>query len=524
MLFRSNAAFVSDKVAEGLRWGTMQRCAREDLRCILPLGVASNSAGKKRLIWDGRHVNRYLQKRTFRMESLQREGRALFEQSSWGGTCDLSSAYHHVEMHPDGFPYLGFEWDGAFYRFVVLPFGLSTAPWLFTKVISHCVRFLRSPGLSLGILSYLDDIVFAAKSAREVLGAAQMLINVLRRFGWLIHPTKCVGTTSPVQVFQALGTVVDLATQTFSVPADTVRRILEAAQALATGPPEVPVRSVARLKGLISATWVSVGAATRIRTRAFDAVVDSRPSPRSTSRRSIRRSWAALVSVTPAAREEASWWASFLPRCRGQPIRPRPFDASVDGDVYSDASDTGAGAFIRSLPGSVSSSSLVRALLERAPRGSSAADVATYATRGIEFMTPFSPAMAGASSTHRELHGVASFILALGPLLRGGRFRVFLDNLGCVFILGGVVPEFATGGKRWGEYVSGGSPKPALQALALQLLQVQLDGDFELQAVWLPRERNTRADYLSHVSEMRHHDYSLQPEVFRWLEIGRAHV
>ena len=131
----------------------MQKCYREDLHCVLPLGVASNSAGKKRLIWDGRHVNRYLQKRTFRMESLQREGRALFERSSWGGTCDLSSAYHHVEMHPDGLPYLGFEWDGAFYRFVVLPFGISTAPWLFTKVISHCVRFLRSPGLSLGILS-----------------------------------------------------------------------------------------------------------------------------------------------------------------------------------------------------------------------------------------------------------------------------------------------------------------------------------------------------------------------------------
>ena len=234
------------------------------------------------------------------------------------------------------------------------------------------------------------------------------------------------------------------------LPEAIVRRIIEAAQAPATGPPEVPVRSVARLKGLISATWVSVGAATRIRTRAFDAVIDSRPSPRSASRSAIRRSWAAMVSVTLAAREEASWWVSFLPRCGGQPIRPRPFDASVDGDIYSDASDTGAGAFIRSLPSSVSSSSFVRALLERAPRGSSAAEVASYATRGIEFMTPFSLAIAKGSSTHRELHGVASFILALGPLLHGGRFRVFLDNLGCVFILGGVVPEFATGGKQIG--------------------------------------------------------------------------
>ncbi len=37
----------------------------------------------------------------------------------------------------------------------------------------------------------------------------------------------------------------------------------------------------------------------------------------------------------------------------------------------------------------------------------------------------------------------------------------------------------------------------------------------EKQAIWLPREQNTRADYLSHASEMRHHDYRLRPDLFR---------
>ena len=146
---RDNATFVSEKVAEGVRLGTMLPCEHRELSCILPLGVASNSAGKRRLIWDGRHVNQYLPRQPFHMETLQREGRALFERSHWGGTCDLSSAYHHVEMHKDSTPFLGFEWAGGFYRFTVLPFGLSTAPWLFTKLIGHCVRFLRSPGMAI---------------------------------------------------------------------------------------------------------------------------------------------------------------------------------------------------------------------------------------------------------------------------------------------------------------------------------------------------------------------------------------
>jgi hypothetical protein len=85
-----------------------------------------NSAGKRRLIWDGRHVNSHLRKRPFSMETLQRGGRFLsvFERSSFGGTLDVSSAYHHVDMAPEASPYFGFEWDSTFYCFDVLPFGL----------------------------------------------------------------------------------------------------------------------------------------------------------------------------------------------------------------------------------------------------------------------------------------------------------------------------------------------------------------------------------------------------------------
>ena len=122
-----HAAFVTDKATEGVTLGTMVACPRSALHRILLLGVAINAAGKLRLIWDGRHVNRHLHKRKFRMETLQREGSALFERSAWGGTVDLSSAYHHVPMAADATAYFGFEWNGLFYKFEVLPFGLSHA-------------------------------------------------------------------------------------------------------------------------------------------------------------------------------------------------------------------------------------------------------------------------------------------------------------------------------------------------------------------------------------------------------------
>ena len=91
-------------------------------------------------------------------------------------------------MHEDSTRFLGFEWEGQHYVFAVLPFGLSTAPWVFTTVMSNCVRFLRLKGVRLMV--FLDDLIFANPTAREALGAAQLMLHILPRFGWLIHPTK----------------------------------------------------------------------------------------------------------------------------------------------------------------------------------------------------------------------------------------------------------------------------------------------------------------------------------------------
>ena len=510
----AEAAFVLDAILSGVAARTMRECSRDELICILPLGVAFNSAGKRRLRWDGRHVNRHLRKRPFRMETLQREGRTLFERSSFGGTLDLSSAYHHVDMAPDAFPYLGFEWDGRFYCFEVLPFGLSSAPWLFTTVMGHSVRFLRYEGSDL--IAYLDDLIFAASTGRAAVESAQRMICILREFGWLIHPTKCVGTTEAAQAFVALGTLVDLATQTYTVPPATVARILHGISTLLTGPPSVGVRVVARIKGLLASTWLATGAATRVRTRAMDCVIISRAG--ALSRRERRASWNAAVALTADCIAELRWWGDNLHRILSSPIRDTPLGSPFDSTTESDASDTGVGAVTFVDGSSAVASTLVAALLALAPAGLRRRTVVRHARRGIEFMAALPQHLLDASSTLRELYGIDLAMSALAHLLRGGRHKVVMDNLGCVFIMGGVVPPFATGGRSWGEFVSGGSPNQDLQRLALHLLDLQIEHQFSLTFVWVPRDLNVRADYLSHVSEMRHHHYRLLEEWFAYLD------
>ena len=186
--------------------------------------------------------------------------------------------------------------------------------------------------------------------------------------------------------------------------------------------------------------------------------------------------------------------------------------------MESDASDTGVGAVTYVDHASWTASTLVAALLALAPAGLTRRMVGRRARRGIEFMAALPQHLLAASSTLRELYGVDLAISAMAHLLRGGRHRVVMDNLGCVFIMGGVVPPFATGGRAWGEFVSGGSPDPALQRLAVHLLDLQIEHRFSLTFVWVPRELNVRADFLSHVSAMRHHLYSLREEWFAYLD------
>ena len=84
-------------------------------------------------------------------------------------------------MHQTNTRSLGFEWNGQF----LMLHRPSVRPRLCPLAVHHCLHLLRSRRLSLAILGYLVDLVFAAKTARESLSTAQTLIHVLHREdGW----------------------------------------------------------------------------------------------------------------------------------------------------------------------------------------------------------------------------------------------------------------------------------------------------------------------------------------------------
>ena len=120
--------------------------------------MSVNSTGKQRLILDLRHVNKYVEKQKFKFEGVP-EALQYVIKNGFMFRYDLTSGYHHVQVHVEHQTFLGFAWTFndtvRHFVFRVLPFGLSTAGHVFSKVLRPLVKHWRSKGHR--IIMYLDD-------------------------------------------------------------------------------------------------------------------------------------------------------------------------------------------------------------------------------------------------------------------------------------------------------------------------------------------------------------------------------
>jgi hypothetical protein len=92
-------------------------------------------------------------------------------------TIDLKDAYLAIPIHESHFKYLRFEWNSNLYVFTCLPFGLSSAPRVFTKVMKPIVAELRSKGIKIVI--YLDDLATLSHSADAALNELRIVVQTL---------------------------------------------------------------------------------------------------------------------------------------------------------------------------------------------------------------------------------------------------------------------------------------------------------------------------------------------------------
>ena len=429
-------------------------------RCVLrvserphicsPLSVVSNSVGKLRLVLNLRYLNQYLHVLTFKYEDL-RVAALLFDAEEYLFKFDLKSGYHHVDIHPDYHTYLGFQWvtkgEAYYYVFTVLPFGLSTACYLFTKIMRPLIRYWR--GRRLKAIVYLDDGIVAVKGKEEALVESARVKQDIENAGFVINGEKSIW--EPSRAMEWLGFLIDLSVGEFFVPTHKIEalksRLRETKEAKCAS-----ARQLASLIGKIVSMSLGLGPVTRLMTRNLCAVLN------------CRLAWCHRLTLSDEASQEIDFWLSEITKFNGSHIWPKPSAVRV---VYSDASATGYGGYM------VEHGNLI--------------------ANG-----EWSPDEAKQSSTWRELRAVKMVLESFQSKLKHERVRWFTDNQNVVKI------------------VQYGSTKPSLQAEALDIFSICVQGNIRLEPEWIPREQNELADYYSRIVD--YDDWMLNPTIFTWFD------
>ena len=106
-----------------------------------------------------------------------------------GGTkftkLDLSQAYHQLTLHKDLMQYVTINTHQGLYHYNRLPFGISSAPAIFQKLMDTVLQ-----GIPL-VICYLDDILITERNDEEHLTSLSTVLQRLQKYGFRLKREKC---------------------------------------------------------------------------------------------------------------------------------------------------------------------------------------------------------------------------------------------------------------------------------------------------------------------------------------------
>ena len=118
-----------------------------------------------------RPLNQFLHYRHFKMEGIQ-VVKDILCHKDWLTRIDLKDAYFAIPIHSLDRKFLRFRWQKKSFQFNCLPFGLSSAPRVFTKALRPVIGYLRNKGVRCVV--YIDDILLMHQDRAKLVELAQV--------------------------------------------------------------------------------------------------------------------------------------------------------------------------------------------------------------------------------------------------------------------------------------------------------------------------------------------------------------
>ncbi|XP_039764301.1 uncharacterized protein LOC120636803 [Pararge aegeria] len=190
---------------------------------ISKLFLRKKNDGSMRPIFDLRELNKFVKPKQFRLIS-HASVPSFLQPGDWMIKLDISQAYFHIPAAKSHRPFLRISYKNQLYQMTCLPFGLASAPHLFSSVTCWVAETLRAKGCR--VLVYLDDFLLVHQDQSKLCLQAAEAVRHLEHLGWQINYQKSILT--PTQDLEYLGIRWQTIANSMSLPTRRINILNEA--------------------------------------------------------------------------------------------------------------------------------------------------------------------------------------------------------------------------------------------------------------------------------------------------------
>lgn len=249
----------------------------------------------------------------------------LLEKNYYMCTIDLKDAYYTIPIFEHHKRFLSFWYMGVVYQYKVLPFGLSSAPYTFTKLCKPIVSYLRKEGIYC--IVYLDDYLILNPDYKTCKSQTKLATNLLESLGFLVNYEK--SNLKPRRECTYLGFTFNSSLMIISLPLEKRQKVFLLIKEL-LNTRKCSIRFLARVIGILVSScpaikygWLYTRALERFKTKCLV---------------SKKYNYNAFIEIPPELNSDLLWWKKSVFTCSNQ-IRKDVFDL----EIFSDASRSGWG-------------------------------------------------------------------------------------------------------------------------------------------------------------------------------------
>lgn len=249
---KAESKLMANEINHLLSIGAITKCSPIAGQFISDIFLVPKKDGYMRFILNLKKFNKFVHAEHFKLEDI-RIAIKLLNKNDYMTTIDLKEAYFCIPIHKDHQKYLRFYYNGILYGFTALPFGLSSSPYIFTKILQPVMALLRAQGHKS--VRYLDDILCIGNSKYSCLKNTCTTLRYLQDLGFVINAKK--SNLEPKMSCKFLGFVLNSNLMIIEIPEDKRHKLYNLIIKI-IHTKSITIRDFSRFLGSLTATCPAI--------------------------------------------------------------------------------------------------------------------------------------------------------------------------------------------------------------------------------------------------------------------------